>query len=177
MKDDMLKMTKINSKRCKDIGDTGEGLAFEIFEKNNFKNIKNLNEIKSNFPFADIYAERDNKKYIVSVKSRNKFELNGNLNSRYKLDKNCNMQAVILSKQFKAIPAFLAIQMDNDNGTYSAYFGELHILNGNKAILMGDKYLSRYECLAKDTKSDFDCRNLKNVYNEDEDVPEFNFID
>ena len=41
-----------------------------------------------NEPFADILCEKDDKRYIISVKARNMYQINGKLNSRYNLGSN-----------------------------------------------------------------------------------------
>lgn len=156
----------INPERCRLLGEFGEYiLAENLLKRNGFKEIRNLNsEHKTNQPFADIYAERDGKKYVISVKARNKFEKSGKLNSRYKLGENCYKNAEIVSTEFDATAAFLAISFEADKQTYSGYFGELAILKGNKGVPVGEKHLSNYECLGKDIKSDINLSKLKNTY-------------
>ncbi len=155
---------RINSERSKSLGEVGERLTPKLLQSGGFVAVKNLNEIRVNFPYADFYAERDGRRYVIAVKARNMYEVSGSLNSRYKLGKKVYEFAQKASKQFDAIPAFLVIQLDNRNGTYNGYFGELELLKGNNAVLMSERHLSRYECLGKDVKSGFNFSELKNVY-------------
>lgn len=157
-------MVRINPKRDSSLGQIGERLAVEVLVKASFKNVRNLNDEKRNYPFADIFAERDKKRYVISVKARNKYEVSGKLNSRYKLGKKVYDNAPMATRDFNATPAFLAIQLDNNTGTYCAYFGELSVLQGNNAILMEERHLHKYDCLAKNAKSDFNYSNLTNTY-------------
>ena len=41
-----------------------------------------------NAPFADIYCEKDGKSFIISVKTRNKYQKNGKLNDIHNLGTN-----------------------------------------------------------------------------------------
>lgn len=44
--------------RRKSLGTLGELFAIKALVDNNFSNIRNLNDHKKNYPYADIYAER-----------------------------------------------------------------------------------------------------------------------
>ena len=158
-------MVRINPDRDKLVGGTGERLAMHLLEIAGFKNIQNLNDVKANFPFGDIIAERGGKKFVISVKARNKRTRSGTLNSRYTLG-NAQVydRAEKVSKLLGGTPAFLAIQLDNMKGCFSGYFGELTELHGNRGIPMDKEHLLKYECLGKNIKSDFDFWDLKNEY-------------
>src|SRR3990172_9439143 len=75
--------------RFKKIGNLGEYLAGKLLQESGFKNIKDLNKEESaNTQDFDFIAERNNIKYAISVKTRNKYEnsvAGPKLNSRYKL--------------------------------------------------------------------------------------------
>ncbi len=155
-------------RRFKKLGDLGEELAAEILKENGFKSIMNLNEKEMNFRFADFYAEKDGKKYLISVKTRNKYENNGKLNSRYKLGRN------LLTKIEKALsipefsecePAWLVIPMEEK--TCDAYFGLISELEGGNGIVMSAKACNTYTCLAKNRLHGFDTIEFKNVYSRD----------
>ena len=86
-----------------------------------------------NYPFADLYAEKDGKRYVISVKARNKYENNGiNENLRYKLGSNCYEKASITEKEFDAEACRMAIPFDKR--TVTVYFGTLKELDGNNGI-------------------------------------------
>lgn len=165
----MKKTTKLDrttAHRCKKLGDIGEELAEHLLKVNGFSNVQNLNLLKSNFPFADFYAEREDVRYIISVKIRNKYESTCDeterLNSRYKLGSKCYEHAEVSELQFDAKAAWLTISLDSE--TYSAYFGLLSLLNGSRGVKMSEKAVALYECLAKDLPHDFNYVELENVY-------------
>jgi predicted RecB family endonuclease len=84
----MIRHSRIDAntaERAKRLGAVGERIAKEVLAGSGFKKIRNLNQHMTNFPFADVYAERGGHRYAISVKIRNKFETTGRLNSRYKL--------------------------------------------------------------------------------------------
>lgn len=122
---------------------------------NGYQNIKNLNDHKRNFPFADLFAEKDNKSHIISIKARNKYEKNGKENLSYKLGKNAYEHAEKACEKFKAGAYWMAIPFDQK--TFSIYFGSLTDLGGKKAIPIQkckDNILG--ECLVLDKKHYFD---------------------
>lgn len=164
------KLDKKVTSRWKKLGDLGEDLAVILLEKAGFKNIKNLNRERQNRIFADIYAKRDQVSYVISVKARNKYENNGNLNGRYKLGANCYEKSAEIEKEFKAQAAWVTIAIGIDTGTFDAYFGTLKSLNDNKGVPMTERATSNYEKLAwKEKFEDYGItkdtyKNLKNTY-------------
>ncbi len=162
----MLRIAILNqatARRAKKLGEIGEALAEQILQNAGFTKIQNLNRIRKNFPFGDLYAERNSQKYVISVKSRNRFEARTcKLNSRYKLGKHCYKHAANAQAEFSAVPAFLAIPLFSK--FYSAYFAPLSVLRGSRGIGMTPKELLRYECFAVDALHGFDVAELKNTY-------------
>jgi hypothetical protein len=154
--------------RCRKLGKVGEKkLAFVLLDKGGFKEIIDVNvAYGENFPFADLTAVRNGKKYAISVKSRNKF-IKGSytkLNDRYKLSNHPDQLPRLVEEAvntLKAIPAFLAIPTEPGKNTFSGYFGELSILRGNAGVPMRtpDK---DYECLGKNLQSVLNLSDLKN---------------
>lgn len=65
----------------KTVGKIGEDLPFQ----EQFTDIKNLNDYKTNFPVFDIVAKKDNITYVFTAKGRNKYGKTGKLNERYNL--------------------------------------------------------------------------------------------
>lgn len=118
--------------RKKSLGELGELFAFKALVDHNFDKIRNLNDESMNETFADIQCEKDGKKYIISVKARNKFQKNGKLNSRYNLGQNVYEKSLLSEKKYNAEAYWMAIQFDFKS--YSIYFGSLKELNGSKAI-------------------------------------------
>jgi hypothetical protein len=160
------------------LGDIGEALAYTLLARNGFSNIRDLNRpeetssamlgAKKNSHFADFFAEKDGRRYVISVKARNAFEWtdrpNGTrrLNTRYKLGPNCYRLAARAAAEHKAEPAWLTIAVDG--GRYSAYFGLLATLRGNTGVPMSPRARSKYTCLAEDEPHSFDPRGFENVY-------------
>ena len=118
--------------------------------------------IKKNYPFADLYGERGENRYVISVKARNRYQANGSLNSRYNLCADCETKANLASIHFDAKPAWLAISISDD--VYSVYFGTLDILKVKTGIPMSEPYLCNYECFANERQHGLDFKPYKNTY-------------
>lgn len=124
--------TKKEASRKKSLGELGELFALKSLVDKRFDRIRNLNDDSMNEPFADIFCEKDDVKYIISVKARNKFQKNGKLNNRYNLGKDVYKKALSAEKKYQAKACWLAIQFDHSS--FSIYFGQLSELNGSRAI-------------------------------------------
>ena len=110
----------------------GELFAIKALVDKKFDRIRNLNDKLMNEIFADIECEKDGKKYVISVKARNKFQKNGNLNTKYNLGSEVYKKALIAENKYNAKAQWIAIQFDKNS--FSIYFGSLEELNGSKAI-------------------------------------------
>jgi len=107
--------------RKKALGELGELIALKTLVDNGFEKITHLNDTKRrNFPFADLLAEKDGKKYAISVKARNKFQKDGTLNSRYNL-KLTHVEAI--ENELAAEAYWMAIPFDKNS--YSVRFGSV----------------------------------------------------
>jgi hypothetical protein len=134
MKNKTIKTT-LNQKeamRKKSLGELGELFAIKTLVDNSFDGIRNLNDVHMNEEFADIICEKENIKYLISVKARNKHQINGIVNNRYNLGTNVYEKAKHSEKKYGGIAYWMAIQFDIHQ--YSVYFGPLQCLNGSKAI-------------------------------------------
>lgn len=140
--------------RKKSLGELGELLAIKALVDNGFEKVMNINDIKRNFVFADLYAEKEGKKYLISVKTRNKYTKDGKLNDRYKLyDKYEKVEGAI--KEFSGEPYWMAIQLDEND--FSIYLGSLEELDGNKGIPINHCDQGKVgECLEKNKRHFFD---------------------
>ena len=119
--DSEKKDSKKEAMRKKALGELGELIALKTLVDNGFEKISHLNDtIRRNFPFADLLAEKDGKKYAISVKARNKFQKNGTLNNRYNL-KQTHIAAV--EKELAAEAYWMAIPFDKNS--YSVRFGSV----------------------------------------------------
>ena len=148
-------LTKKEAKRKKSLGELGELFGIKALVDNLFEKIVNLNDIKMNYPFADLYAEKDGKKYVISIKARNKYQKNGTLNSRYKLGSNAYSKAKIAAKEKDAEAYWMAVQFDKE--TVSIYFGSLAELNQSNGIPLKKCMLGTVgKCLVKKKRHYFD---------------------
>ena len=120
--------------RTKSLGELGELFCLKALVDFKFDSIRNLNDDKMNYPFADLLAEKDGKKYVISVKTRNKYKKSGKVNSHYNVldKKNSYEHAKKAEEKHNAEAYWMAAQFDNS--TYSIYFGALSELNGSKSI-------------------------------------------
>lgn len=125
---------KKDAARKKSLGELGELFAFKALVDKEFDKIRNLNDDKMNEKYADIYCEKDGKKYVISVKSRNKHQKNGQLNTRYNLGSKAYEKAQYVEKKYNAEAHWIAVQFDETS--FSIYFGSLKELkeNDKKAI-------------------------------------------
>ena len=128
----MSQTTEKEAARKKSLGELGELFAIKALVDEHFDKIRNLNDDHMNTRFADLYAEKNGQRYVISVKARNKYQADGSLNSRYNLGTNAYEKARQISEDYDAQPYWMAVQFDSNS--YSVYFGSLECLNGKKAI-------------------------------------------
>ena len=148
-------LTKKEAGRKKSLGELGELFGIKALVDNKFEKIVNLNDIKMNYPFADLYAEKGGKKYVISIKARNKYQKNHTLNSRYKLGSNAYRLAADEEKKRHAKAHWMAVQFDEE--TFSIYFGSLAELNQSNGIPIRKCESGTVgTCLVKDKKHYFD---------------------
>lgn len=141
--------------RKKSLGELGELFGIKALVDHDFKNIRNLNDEKMNFPFADLYAEKSGKPYVISIKARNKYQRNGKLNASYNLGSNAYTKAKQAEAEYKAQACWMALQFDTY--TVSIFLGKLSDLEGRESIPL-KKCMAREigECLLEDKKHYFD---------------------
>ena len=137
-----------------DIRRTGLQLAKQvILPRAGFVNIC----LTSRSGYAHLYAERDGASYAICVRARNKYEVSGPPNPRYKLidkPKDLPAQAARAEADLNATAAWLVIPIDPEAGVFSAYFGLLSDLHGNAGVPMKDEDVEHYECLASNERID-----------------------
>lgn len=118
--------------RKKSLGELGELFAIKTLVDNEFDKIRNLNDDNMNEAFADIVCEKDGQRYVISVKARNKYQLDGKLNSRYNLGSNAHEKASRAESKFQGVAYWMAIQFDLHE--YSVFFGSLAELKTSRSI-------------------------------------------
>jgi len=123
---------KKEAARKKSLGELGELFAIKALVDNSYDKIRNLNDDYMNHVFADLSCEKDGSKFIISVKARNMYQLNGKINNRYNLGTNVYEKAKKAELIYGGIACWMAIQFDIHH--YSVYFGLLKELNFAKAI-------------------------------------------
>jgi hypothetical protein len=151
--------------RKKSLGELGELFGIKALVDNSFERVVNLNDEKMNHPFADLYAEKENKKYIISIKARNKYQKNHTLNAYYNLGTSAYINAEVAEIEYEAEAHWMAIQFDTH--TYSIYFGSLNELNRRRAIPVRECEQGLIgACLVKDKRHHFDFEFFGNKKNE-----------
>lgn len=123
---------KKEAARKKSLGELGELFALKALVDQKFDKIRNLNDLKMNEKFADIICEKDGIKYAISVKARNKLQVNGKINTRYNLGSKAYEKAKYAEKKYNAKASWIAVQFASDS--FSIYFGLLDDLKDSKAI-------------------------------------------
>lgn len=147
--------------RKKSLGELGELFGIKALVDSSFEKVVNLNDKKMNYPYADLYAEKDNKRFIVSIKARNKFQKNHTLNTHYKLGSNAYEKAKSAEAEYGAEAYWMAIQFDAQ--TYSVFFGSLAELNRRNAIPIRECEQGKIGgCLVKDKRHYFDFSFFEN---------------
>lgn len=150
------------AQRKKSLGELGELFAVKVLVDEQYDKIRNLNDDKMNFPFADLYGEVNGEKQVISIKARNKYQANKKLNSSYNLGENCYDKAKKAEEKYSATAYWMAIQFDTK--TYSIYFGALSDLENRKSIpIQLCENGSIGKCLVKDKKHYFDFSYFSNV--------------
>ncbi len=124
--------TKKEAARKKSLGELGELFAIKALVDLEYDKIRNLNDTRMNQEYADIFCEKGKKKYVISVKARNKYQANGKLNTRYNLGTNAYDKAARAEAEYNAEAYWMAIQFDTNS--YSIYFGSLKELDGANSI-------------------------------------------
>lgn len=69
-----MSIEKKEAARKKSLGELGELFAIKALVDEQYDKIRNLNDDHMNEAFADIYCEKDGKRYVISVKARNKYQ-------------------------------------------------------------------------------------------------------
>jgi len=85
------------------------GRIGEDLPQSEFTDVKNLNDIKHNFPVFDIIAKKDGEVYVFSVKARKRYGANGKINPCYNILAGSKS---ISRKYTKALDAFKEMGYD-----------------------------------------------------------------
>lgn len=161
-----FKKTKSTAQRSHRLGKLGEALASLSLASAGFTNIQDLNHLTKNYPFADFLADRDGRRFLISVKARNKFQANGKLNNRYRFKNWDKREHLMLEKcrEHQAEAAWVTVQIEWEPKRFNVYFGLISELNGKHAVAMNPEAVAKYECLANDVPHTFERETLENKY-------------
>jgi hypothetical protein len=143
--------TRGRVERLRALGNWGEKKAIDLLKRAGFSAVTELNADFSNHPFGDICAERNGARYLIGVKTRNKYQASGLINPTYNVRKR-GVDVGAIAEQRKAIPAWIAIPVIPEEQTFSAYFGTILQINeaGERfSIPMGPEQTARYERLSR----------------------------
>jgi DNA invertase Pin-like site-specific DNA recombinase len=109
--------------RARGLGVWGEQKAAALLERAGFTAIRDLNEDRPH-AFGDLFAERAGRRYLISVKTRNKYQEGGSLNTSYNVrEKGADVQAI--ANKYKAELAWVALQVIPERRIFWAYFGTI----------------------------------------------------
>lgn len=166
MRNRLRVQNKLTAARSRNLGNLGEQWAAALLERNGFTNVENFNNRRKNHAYADIYAERNGERYVISVKTRNKLKVGGDLNDSYNLSSSGNHYKLseAAKNAWQAKAAWVAICVEE--AVFSAYFGLLDDLNRKNTIPMTEVAISSYQCLAKNESHGLDYSKIKNIYDD-----------
>jgi hypothetical protein len=143
--------TRERVQRKRALGDWGEKKAVGLLKRAGFRNVRDMNAETVNNPFGDIYAERDGARYLIGVKTRNKYQVSGLINPTYNVRKRgADVKAV--AQLYNAILAWVAVAVVPEEQRFSAYFGTIAQIEdaGERfSIPMRTEQTKRYECLSR----------------------------
>lgn len=143
--------TRERVQRLRALGDWGEQKAVVLLERSGFGEIRELNTTSPNHPFGDIYATRGGERYLIGVKTRNKYQVSGLLNPTYNVRKR-GVDVKAIARQHGAILSWVAISVIPEERSFSAYFGTIEKIEdrGERfSIPMKPEQTSEYECLSQ----------------------------
>jgi Holliday junction resolvase-like predicted endonuclease len=133
----------LETERMSKLGRLGEQLAAECLLRAGFTAVRNLNQ-GTNFRYADIVASSADERFLIGVKARNEYQASGKINPCYNavliatdkkrmLEQRGMTEAEItallwlgvdtIAAKENATPAWIAVAIRPEQGSYSAYFG------------------------------------------------------
>jgi hypothetical protein len=138
--------------RTKALGCWGETKALTLLRTAGFSNVRDMNAETFNHPFGDIYAERNGKRYVVGVKTRNKYQVGGAINPSYNVRKK-GADVWAIGRVYNAQLAWVTLQVVPERKVFWSYFGTIAAIEdcGERfSIPMQAWETPKYECLANE---------------------------
>ncbi|MFB9982633.1 hypothetical protein ACFSQQ_15935 [Mesorhizobium kowhaii] len=134
------------------LGLWGESKALTLLKRAGFSNVRDMNAESFNHPFGDIYAERDGEPHMIGVKTRNKYQVTGLLNSTYNVrKKGADVRGI--AGRHNAQLAWVTIQVIPEIQVIWSYFGTIAQIEdcGERfSIPMSASATTRYVCLTNE---------------------------
>jgi hypothetical protein len=143
--------TRERVQRKRALGDWGEKKAIELLKRADFQNVRDMNAESSNHPFCDIYAERGGRRYLIGVKTRNKYQASGLINPTYNVRKR-GADVRTIARRHSAVLAWIAIPVVPELQKFGAFFGTIAQIEeaGERfSIPMKPEHIGQYECLTR----------------------------
>ena len=111
-----------------------------------------MNAETVNHSFGDIYAERDGARYLIGIKTGNKYQVSDLINPTYNVRKGGVDVKKAVAQQYNATLAWVAIAVVPEEQRFGAYFGTIAQIEdaGERfSIPMRPEQTKRYECLSR----------------------------
>jgi hypothetical protein len=143
--------TRERVQRLRSLGNWGEQKALTLLAKAGFSDVRELNTEFPNHPFGDICATRAGVRYLIGVKTRNKYQVSGRINPTYNVRKR-GVDVGAIARRHQAVLAWVAISVVPEEQKFSAYFGTIAQIEdrGERfSIPMMPEQTSVYECLSR----------------------------
>jgi hypothetical protein len=143
--------TRERVQRKRALGDWGEKKTVDLLERAGFRNVRDMNAESANHPFGDIFAERDGIRYLIGVKTRNKYQVSGLINPTYNVRKR-GAEVEAIARRHNATLAWVAVAVIPEEQIFSAFFGTIAQIEeaGERfSIPMMPEQTVRYECLSQ----------------------------
>jgi hypothetical protein len=143
--------TRERVQRLRSLGSWGEQKALALLARARFSDVRELNTESPNHPFGDICATRAGARYLIGVKTRNKYQVSGLINPTYNVRKR-GVDVGAIARRHQAILAWVAISVVPEEQRFSAYFGTIAQIEdrGERfSIPMRPEQTSGYECLSR----------------------------
>jgi hypothetical protein len=135
---EVFKMPLTEHERRQALGKWGEKKALVLLKDAQFKGVRDVNAETHNHPFGDIYAERGVARFVIGVKTRNKYQVSVPLNPSYNVRKK-GFDIWAIGKRYNANVAWVAIQVIPELQTFNAYFGTIDQIQELKAVFNSDE--------------------------------------
>ena len=152
-------MINLNDKSAGSLFCLGELLCIRAFVDEKFNNIRRLSIKNSNSNFGDLYVEKYDKKFIINIKSRNKYQKSHLEKTFYNLKSGEKSLAKDAENEYGAEAYWMLVLFSQQ--TYSIFFGSISSLYDLDSIPIRECEIGSVGlCLVKDAELIFDVSKL-----------------